>query len=98
MDSITTAQSLLFLAVFIFVSIQIHVVCAQKFDSLTQNVTFYPGSLLISHSPKPLTFYEDTKLCNVHTVFNFTEFLFSSYGKVLRPAFANNSQFSKSYS
>ena len=74
MDSITKAQSLLFLAVFIFVSIQIHVVYAQKFDSLTQKVTFYPGSLLISHSPKPLTFYEDTKLLNVHTVFNFTEF------------------------
>lgn len=71
MDSITKAQSLLFLAVFSFVPIQIHVVYAQKFDSLTQKVTFYPGSLLISHSPKPLTFYEDTKLLNVHTVFNF---------------------------
>ena len=42
MDSITKAQSLLFLAVFIFVPIQIHVVYAQKFDSLTQRVMFYP--------------------------------------------------------
>ena len=74
MDSITKAQSLFFLAVFIFVCVQIRVVYAQKFDSLTQKVTFYPGSLLISHSPKPLTFYEDTKLLNVHIVFNFTEF------------------------
>ena len=74
MDSITKAQSLFFLAVSIFVSVQIHVVYANKFDSLTQKVTFYPGSVLISHSPKPLAFYEDTKLLNVHTVFNFTEF------------------------
>ena len=28
---------------------------------------------MISHSPKPLTFYAETKLLNVHTVYNFTE-------------------------
>ena len=44
----------------------------QQFDSLTQEVTFYPAPLMVSHSPKPLTFYDNTKLLNVHTVFNFT--------------------------
>ena len=27
---------------------------------------------MVSHSPKPLTFYDNTKILNVHTVFNFT--------------------------
>ena len=47
---------------------------SQQFSSLTQSVTFYPASLMISHSPKPLTFYDDTKLLNIHTVLNFTGF------------------------
>ena len=28
---------------------------------------------MISHSPKQLTFYAETKLLNVHTVFNFID-------------------------
>ena len=44
----------------------------QQFDSLTQKVTFYPASLMVSHSPKPLTFCDNTKLLNVHAVLNFT--------------------------
>ena len=44
----------------------------QHFDSLTQKVTFYPASLMVSYNPKPLTFYDDTKLLNMHTVLNFT--------------------------
>ena len=40
---------------------------------LLRRVAFYPAPLMISHSLKPLTFYAETKLLNVHTVFNFTE-------------------------
>ena len=29
---------------------------------------------MVSHSPKPLTFYDNTKLLNIHTVLNFTDF------------------------
>ena len=47
-------------------------VMTQQFDSLTQRVTFYPAALMLSHSPKSLTFYQNTKLLNVHTVLNFT--------------------------
>ena len=45
---------------------------AQQFDSLTQRVTFYPAALMVIHSPKPLTFYQNAKPLNVHTVLNFT--------------------------
>ena len=41
---------------------------------LTERVTFYPASLMVSHNPKPLTFYKDTKLLKVHVVLNFTDF------------------------
>ena len=41
---------------------------------LTERVTFYPASLIVSHNPKPLTFYENTKLLNVHVVLSFTDF------------------------
>ena len=41
---------------------------------LSERVTFYPASLIVSHNPKPLTFYENTKLLNVHIVLNFTDF------------------------
>ena len=37
-------------------------------------MTFYPASLIVSHNPKPLTFYENTKLLNVHIGLNFTDF------------------------
>ena len=47
-------------------------VMTQQFDSLTQRVTFYPAALMVSHSPKPLTFYQNAKPLNVHTVLNFT--------------------------
>ena len=33
---------------------------------LSERVTFYPASVILSHNPKPLTFYENTKLLNVH--------------------------------
>ena len=59
------------IAIFIFCSMPLSM--CQRFDALTQKVTFYPASLMVSHSPKPLTFYENTKLLNVHTVLNFTE-------------------------
>ena len=41
---------------------------------LTERVTFYPASQIVSHNPKPLTFNENTKLLNVHVVLNFTDF------------------------
>ena len=41
----------------------------QQFDSLTQRVTFYPASLMVSH----LTFYDNTKILNIRTVLNFTD-------------------------
>ena len=45
----------------------------QQFESFTQKVAFYPASLMISHSSKPLTFYDYTKLLNMYTGLNFTE-------------------------
>ena len=70
MDSRPRSQPLRCLT---FVFVQLCVIRAQNFDSLMQRVAFYPAPLMISHSPKPLTFYAETKLLNVHTVFNFTE-------------------------
>ena len=52
----------------------LRVVSSQQFDSFTEKITFYPASLMISHSPKPLTFYDSTKLLNIHTVLKFTDF------------------------
>ena len=49
-------------------------VFSQQFDSFTEKATFYPASLMVSHGPKPLTFYDNTKLLNIHTVLNFGEF------------------------
>lgn len=72
MDSRPRSQPLRCL-IFVFVFVQFCVIRAQNFDSLTQRVAFYPAPLMISHSPKPLTFYAETKLLNVHTVFNFTD-------------------------
>ena len=56
-----------------FVFVQFCVIRARNFDSLTQRVAFYPAPLIISHSPKPLTFYAERELLNVHTVLNFTD-------------------------
>ena len=46
---------------------------SQQFDSLTQRVTFYPASLMVSHSPKPLTCYDNTKILSIRTVLNFPD-------------------------
>ena len=70
MDSRPRSQPLRCL---ILVFVQFSVIRSQNFDSLMQRVAFYPAPLMISHSPKPLTFYAETKLLNVHTVFNFTD-------------------------
>ena len=40
---------------------------AMDIDSTGQKVEFYPSSLIISHSTKPLLFYSDTKLMNLVT-------------------------------
>ena len=72
MDSRPSSQPLRCL-ILVFVFVQFCVIRSQNFDSLTQRVAFYPAPLMISHSPKPLTFYAETKLFNVHTVFNFTD-------------------------
>ena len=50
------------------------IVLSQQFDSFTQKITFYPASLMVSHNPKPLTFYDNTKLLNIHTVLKFIDF------------------------
>jgi hypothetical protein len=39
----------------------------QQFGSVNQKITFYPSSLVISHSARPLTFYDDTKLLHIST-------------------------------
>lgn len=59
------------LLVFFF---SLSLVLSQQLDSFTEKMTFYPASLMVSHSPKPLTFYDNTKLLNIHTVLNFTDF------------------------
>ena len=41
---------------------------------LSERITFYTAPLIVSHNPKPLTFYENTNLLNVHIVRNFTVF------------------------
>ena len=107
MDSRPSSQPLRCL-VFVFVIVHFCMTHAQNFDSLTQRVPFYPAPL-ISHSPKPLTFYAEKKLLNIHTVFNFTElggsFTMSdkSYSVPLEKSFdqiivAYSSQLSKSCS
>ena len=40
-------------------------VATQQYGSLNEKITFYPSSLVISHSAKPLTFYDNTKLIHV---------------------------------
>ena len=47
---------------------------SQQFDSFPQKIMFYPASLMISHSPKPFTFPDNTKLLNIHTVLKFIDF------------------------
>ena len=49
------------------------VVSIQSNTYLTERVTFCSASLIICHNPKPLTFYENTKLLNVNLVLNFTD-------------------------
>ena len=41
---------------------------------LSKRLMFYPASLIVSHNPKPQTFYKNMKLLNVHVVLNFTDF------------------------
>ena len=68
MDSGVKTQLLRYIVTFMIVYVTFSVAHLQKFDSLTQRVSFYPASLLIGHSPKPLTFYDDTNLVNIHTI------------------------------
>ena len=70
MDSDVKTQLLRYLVTFMIVYVTFSVTHSQKFDSLTQRVSFYSASLLT----KPLTFYDDTKLVNIHTILNFTQF------------------------
>ena len=59
MDSMPRSQPLGCL-ILVFVFVQFCVIRSQNFGSLTQRVAFYPAPLMISHSPKPLTFYAET--------------------------------------
>ena len=43
------------------------VLSLQSNGYLSERVTFYPASLIVSHNPKPLTFYENKKLLNVQS-------------------------------
>ena len=72
MDSRPSSQPLRCL-ILVFVFVQFCVILSQNFDSLMQRVAFYPAPLMISRSPKPLTFYAETKLLNLQTVFRFTD-------------------------
>ena len=40
---------------------------ASKLDTTGKSVTFYPSSLMISHTAHPLVFYSDTKLMHLVT-------------------------------
>ena len=66
-------QPLIFFCFLVFF-LSFIVASPQQFDSFSERVTFYPASLMVSHSPKPLTFYDNTKLLNIHTVLKFTDF------------------------
>ena len=59
------------LLIMLFLCVMVHLSVSQSFDSLTQKVTFYPTSLMISHSP--LNFYDNTKLLNIHTILKFPD-------------------------
>ena len=77
MDSNGRTQPLLvgLLIISVIVCLDFELVLSLQSNAyLSERVTFYPASLIVSHNPKPLTFYENTKLLNVHTVFNFTDF------------------------
>ena len=73
MDSKGKHQSFFYLLLFFVACFSVNTTLSQQFDSLTQRVTFYPASLMISHSPKPLTFYDNTKILNIRAVFKFTD-------------------------
>ena len=77
MDSNGRTQPLLvgLLIISVIVCLDFELVLSLQSNAyLSERVTFYPGSLIVSHNPKPLTFYENTKLLNVHIVLNFTDF------------------------
>ena len=77
MDSNSKTQPLLvgLLIISVIVCLDVELVLSLQSNAyLSERVTFYPASLIVSHNPKPLTFYENTKLLNVHIVLNFTDF------------------------
>ena len=77
MDSNGRTQPLLVVSLTISVIVCLgfeFVLSLQSNTYLTQRVTFYPATLIVSHNAKPLTFYENTRLLNVHAVFSFTDF------------------------
>jgi len=73
MDSKMKRQPLIFFCFLVFF-LSFILASPQQFDSFSERITFYPASLMVSHSPKPLTFYDNTKLINIHTVLKFTDF------------------------
>ena len=77
MDSNGRTQPLLvgLLIISVIVCLDFELVLSLQSNAyLSERVTFYPASLIVSHNPKLLTFYENTKLLNVHIVLNFTDF------------------------
>ena len=77
MDSNGRTQPLLagLLIISVIVCLDFELVLSLQSNAyLSERVTFYPASLIVSHNSKPLTFYENTKLLNVHIVLNFTDF------------------------
>ena len=77
MDSNGRTQPLLvgLLIISVIVCLDFELVLSLQSNAyLSERVTFYPASLIVSHNAKPLTFYENTKLLNVHIVLNFTDF------------------------
>ena len=77
MDSNGKTQPLLvgLLIISVIVCLDFELVLSLQSNAyLSERVTFYPASLIVSHNPKPFTFYENTKLLNVHIVLNFIDF------------------------
>ena len=59
----TTMWLFLFFLLLVF----LNSVFAQEYDESGKRITFYPDSLMLATNPRPLIFFNDTKLVSIHT-------------------------------
>ena len=50
----------------LLVSLLIVPVCTEEYDETGKKITFFPYSLMIATNPRPLIFFNDTKLVSIH--------------------------------